>query len=195
MITTIIPSIGRETLYTRTIPSVQAQSVPWECIVVGDGVELEPVDGITFLTAPAQEYPADPKQRWKVQGTAAFNYGLERANGEWVSYLADDDEYLPEHHEVLHFYHASADVIYGQGLVPETRALYGSLPVHRFATVMGAMICRREKCPPARTTPGDAGWDADWWEDAMNGGLSFLFTPRIVCYYHPAAANLVYHSW
>ena len=47
MVTTIIPTLCRDTLYTRAIPSVMAQTVTdWRCVIVGDGIEpTAPDDG------------------------------------------------------------------------------------------------------------------------------------------------------
>jgi len=46
-------------------------------------------------------YPADPERRWMVAGTHAANRGIELALGSWIAPLDDDDEFTPDHVEVL----------------------------------------------------------------------------------------------
>lgn len=89
MITVVIPTIaGRETLLERALASVEAQSIP--CQVV---VELD-----SNRPGPA----------------ATRNRALAKVDTEWVAFLDDDDEFLPNHlraclrHAVL----AGADVVY-----------------------------------------------------------------------------------
>ncbi len=202
MISTVIPTIGRDTLYTRAIPSVQAQTVTdWECIVVGDGVELDPVDDprIRFLTIPKPDYPSDPHLHWSIGGVAAFNHGLDEARGEWVSYLADDDAYRPKHHELLL---AAAtddvDVVYGQSVMPEEQGeqIYGNRwPLEPFDVVQGSYILRASLGHRAFIEPGQRGWDARWWTDLLERQVRTLMVKGIVHDYHPDPESLRFHRW
>lgn len=98
-------------LIERCIPSVLNQTYPdLELIVVGDGCSDETaaaVIGVTdprfrFVNLSEQEiYPTDPRRKWMVAGTLAFNRALSMARGDFVTHLDDDDEYLPERLEKL----------------------------------------------------------------------------------------------
>ena len=194
MVTTIIPTLGRDTLWTRTLPSVMAQTADWRCIIVGDGVDLPPVDDprVTVLTIPRQAYPDDARERWMIGGTAAFNAGLDLATTEWVSYLADDDAYHPGHHGRLLRHARYVDVAYGLSRAGEQ--FYGHWPPDPLGIVQGSYIMRRSTGLRARETVGSRSWDALWWEDALAAGLRFAFADELVHYYHPQADSLKYHG-
>lgn len=77
----------------RAIKSVIAQQFPnWELIIVDDGC----ADGIT---PDILNKFADSDSRIKVfhkqneNRAIGFNYGTEKATGEWICYLDSDDEY------------------------------------------------------------------------------------------------------
>jgi glycosyltransferase involved in cell wall biosynthesis len=100
-----------ELLIARSIPSVLAQSYRnLELIVVGDGC----TDGTEAALSAIRDgrlryenlskrgtYPRDPIRRWMVAGTPAMNRALELAEGDFVTHLDDDDEYLPHRLEML----------------------------------------------------------------------------------------------
>jgi len=57
---------------------------------------------ITFINLPKRgDYPQESQWRWMVAGTAPINLALERARGEFICHLDDDDEFLPERIEKL----------------------------------------------------------------------------------------------
>lgn len=93
-VSVIIPTHNRMTLLCRAIDSVLAQT--WsdlELIVVDDGSD----DG----TADMVERIADPRVRLVRHDRAkgpprARNAGIAAARGEWVAFLDNDDEWLPE---------------------------------------------------------------------------------------------------
>lgn len=200
MVTTIIPTIGRDTLWTRALPSVMAQDGDWECIVVGDGVDLADrvasLDDprITFLGLPRTPLPDDPVARWRVQGTVPFNAGLDRATGDWVSYLADDDEYVYDHHAILRRYISDrVDVIHARSTTV-SGVTYGRPDPCTTMCVQGAYIMRASLGLRARTEPGDSAWDAMWWQDAIDAGFRFRFVESIVHHYYPEPATHMYHG-
>jgi hypothetical protein len=98
-------------LMERSIPSVLSQTYPhFELIVVGDGCTDETAELIAkvgdprlkFVNLPNRgSYPAEPLNRWLVAGTQAINHGMSLAQGDYVTHLDDDDEYLPERLEKL----------------------------------------------------------------------------------------------
>lgn len=206
MVTTIIPTRDRANLLMgRAIPSVLAQTVDdWECIVVADGHDELTARQMRLLTArdPRFAYYELPRReltglaRWAVGGTEGFNLGLSRASHRWISYLADDDAYRPEHHELLLAKATGADVVYGQSIRPDTFAVYGTAwPPQPFDIVQGSYIIRRSVVGRARTEPAGTSWDAWWWRDLLErGDIRFRKVEAIVHDYHPAPENLIYHG-
>lgn len=109
LISVIVPTYGRpRELTERCLPSVFAQTVrDQEVLVVGDGTDVVSVaemkadDRVRFWNLPHFDYPEDQTRRWGLLGLAALNWGLDHAQGEWIAVLADDDEWTPDHHEIL----------------------------------------------------------------------------------------------
>ncbi len=100
-----------ELLVERAIPSVQAQTyTEWEIVVVGDGCTDDTADRIEALADPRIRFvnlpfrtldADDARERWLVSGSAPQNLAVELSGGEWLAPLDDDDEFLPDHLEVL----------------------------------------------------------------------------------------------
>jgi hypothetical protein len=100
-----------EILFDRTIPSIQSQTYAnFECIVVSDRctddtrVRIEGLGDPRFRFVELQgrgEYPSDPHHRWMVAGAPAMNLGAQLAEGRWIAPIDDDDEFTPDHLEVL----------------------------------------------------------------------------------------------
>lgn len=98
-------------LLERAIPSALAQTYKnIEVVVVGDGCSDDTFDRlaqlrdprITFFNLPHQGiYPEQPRPRWMVAGAPAMNEAAQRARGEWIAPLDDDDAFLPDHVEQL----------------------------------------------------------------------------------------------
>jgi glycosyltransferase involved in cell wall biosynthesis len=112
LVTVRIATYNRgDILFERTIPSIQAQTYKnFECIVVSDrctddtGKRVETLGDSRFRfveLAHRDEYPDDPKHRWMVAGSPAMNLGARLARGNWIAPLDDDDEFTPDHLEVL----------------------------------------------------------------------------------------------
>lgn len=96
MISVVIPTHNRADLLPRAIKSVQAQTwTDLEIVVVSDGSEddtkavvealAKDDDRIKFI----EYFPARG-------GNIARNTGIENASGEYVAFLDDDDEFMPE---------------------------------------------------------------------------------------------------
>jgi hypothetical protein len=100
-----------EILTTRTIPSILAQTYKnWELIIVGDNCTDDTEKRIKALKDPRirfynfpfrYPYPNEPVYRWHSAGTPGMNKGVELARGEWIAAQDDDDEFTPDHLEVL----------------------------------------------------------------------------------------------
>lgn len=110
----IVPTWNRAELLTkRCLPSIQKQTHRnLEIIVVGDhctdntdklvSVMRDKDPRIVWENLPERgEYPEEVMARWNVAGTVPINRALDLATAEWVAHLDDDDEYTPDHIEVL----------------------------------------------------------------------------------------------
>lgn len=90
----IIPTFNRPLLLHRSITSVLAQSLgDFELIVVDDGSSVPCGSNI--------EIPVDHRirvitNRIQLGAAAARNIGIKHARGRYISFLDDDDEFLPK---------------------------------------------------------------------------------------------------
>lgn len=90
MISVIIPTLGRDTL-SATLFSLKAQLLQEdEVIVIGDGPQ--PVARDIACSFKALYKETKPTREW---GHAQRNLGMEMARGEYLSFMDDDDFYLP----------------------------------------------------------------------------------------------------
>jgi glycosyltransferase involved in cell wall biosynthesis len=202
LVSVIVPTYNRtDLLMGRCLPSVVAQTVDdWECHVVGDGTEQATMDAMAHLCAadrrfrftnlPHYTYPDDPRQRWGTLGLAALNFGLDYAQGDWIAVLADDDEWTPDHHEVLLRAQADsgADHVYGMALGADGQ-VWGAWPPGDGQFTNGANLYRaslpyRYNVRSMRET-GVTG-DADMWLRMLAGGVAFHFEPAFVHHYFPS---------
>jgi len=100
-----------ETLLRRAIRSVRDQTYKnLQIIVVGDhctddtGQLVSSVKDsrIVFENLPQRgPYPAESESRWRVAGSNAMNRAIDLAEGDFLTHLDDDDEYLPERIEKM----------------------------------------------------------------------------------------------
>src|SRR5437899_2585059 len=94
VVSTVIPTRGRPTLILRAVRSALTQSFRKLEVVVA-------LDGPDFVTLQKLAEIEDPRLRTVVLqqpdgGSAARNAGVKAASGEWIAFLDDDDEWLPE---------------------------------------------------------------------------------------------------
>ena len=96
----VIPTYNRADLIGLTLNSVQAQQLTaWELLIVDDGSQDDTAAVVRpYLTDARVQYL--PKQN--AERGAARNYGLARAQGEYVIFLDSDDRFHPEHLATLH---------------------------------------------------------------------------------------------
>ena len=94
LVSAIIPTRNRPNLVCRAVRSVLSQSLQeLECIVVIDGPDPATV---TALQAIEDQRLHLVILKENVGGCEARNTGTRAAKGEWVAFLDDDDEWLPE---------------------------------------------------------------------------------------------------
>jgi glycosyltransferase involved in cell wall biosynthesis len=120
---------GGERLFDRALASVLAQSHSnWEAIVVCDGRDEETAariaalgdERIVCLQRPRNgPYPEHPPDRWLVAGVHPFNLGVAHARGAWIAPIDQDDEWAPDHLEILleGAVRTGAEVVFGVGRV------------------------------------------------------------------------------
>lgn len=93
-ISVVIPTRNRSVLVSRAVMSALSQSFrSIEVVVVIDGPDNETVKTLERIKDPRLKVLALQKN---VGGSDARNAGVKAANGEWVAFLDDDDEWLPE---------------------------------------------------------------------------------------------------
>lgn len=203
-VSVIIPTYNRpDLLINRALPSVFAQRHPeQEVLVVGDGTDDETVDRMRALTAerenvrfwnlPHETYPEDHDTAWGLYGLVALNHGIDHAEGEWIAVLGDDDEFMPNHHEVLLAAAAKtgADHVYGISEAyrngKATGQRYGAWPPGDAALANGANLWRRSLGYRFALDCWDRGHtgDADMWTRMFRDGVKFHFEPKVVHRYH-----------
>lgn len=99
LVTCVMPSYKRSDMIIRAIDSVLAQTYPnIEILVVDDN---ENGDAYSLRLREVVEAYGKPNVRVLIQprhinGAAARNYGIRNAMGDFIAFLDDDDEWLPE---------------------------------------------------------------------------------------------------
>jgi Tfp pilus assembly protein PilF len=93
MVSVIVRSMDRPTL-PRALASIAAQEYPSieVVLVAACGASHAPVDASAY---PFQLNVVTPPQR--LARAPAANAGLDAATGKWITFLDDDDEFLPGH--------------------------------------------------------------------------------------------------
>jgi glycosyltransferase involved in cell wall biosynthesis len=93
LISVVIPTAGRPVLVARAVRSALQQTYNnFEVIVVIDGDD----QSLAVLESMSQPRLRLLRLQQQCGGSRARNEGVRAANGEWVAFLDDDDEWLPE---------------------------------------------------------------------------------------------------
>ncbi len=94
----IIPTYNRAHTIRRPIDSIIAQTYSdWELIIVDDGSMDNTKEIVASYQDPRIKYVWQKNQ----ERSAARNHGITLAKGDWICFQDSDDEYLPQHLEVL----------------------------------------------------------------------------------------------
>ena len=204
----IIPTYNRrDLLIERALPSVQNQKGPHELeiLVVGDGTDAATEDAmadamakdsrIHFWNRPHQRYPEDkPGLKWGLIGLEARNWGHDHATGDYVGGLDDDDEFTPDHVEVLvrALEWNEVDFAYGMSMAHRDGGrdqLYGHWPPGYAAFCDGAAVWKRSlgyRYDPDGPNVRGLPEDGDLWERMKADGVKFWFVPQIIHHYYPS---------
>jgi glycosyltransferase involved in cell wall biosynthesis len=112
LVTVTVATYNRARLLTeKCIPSILSQTYKkLQLIVVGDGCTDETEKLVRSIKDPRLKfhnltergsYPSDNERRWMVAGVTAANKAFEMVDGDYLTHLDDDDEYVPERVEKL----------------------------------------------------------------------------------------------
>ena len=97
--TIIIPTYNRAHTLRTPIDSILAQSCQdWELIIIDDGSTDDTRELVASYSDVRIRYVWQENQK----ESAARNHGIRLAEGEWVCFQDSDDEYLPNHLEILY---------------------------------------------------------------------------------------------
>ena len=92
VVTVVIPTYNRAHLITRALRSVLAQTfTDFEIIVVDDGSTDDTETVVISLDDARVHYYRQPN----AGASAARNYGMREAKGEFIAFLDSDDEWFP----------------------------------------------------------------------------------------------------
>jgi glycosyltransferase involved in cell wall biosynthesis len=96
LVSAVIPTHGRPELLMRAVRSTLAQTLrEIEAVVVIDGEDPATESALRTL-AQVDSRVRVVALRHRVGGSEARNCGVAHARGEWIAFLDDDDEWLPE---------------------------------------------------------------------------------------------------
>ncbi len=97
-VSVIIPTYNRPELLKKAIQSVLSQTFQdFEIIIVDDGLEKRADDVIKKINDAKITYIQHKKSKG---GSAARNTGIKNAEGKYVAFLDDDDQWLPKKLEI-----------------------------------------------------------------------------------------------
>jgi glycosyltransferase involved in cell wall biosynthesis len=94
LVSVIIPTLRRPAMLRRALASVFRQTMQSiEVIVVVDGPDPETIALLGTIDDPRLNVIVNPQS---LTAAGARNAGLDRAKGEWIAFLDDDDEWWPD---------------------------------------------------------------------------------------------------
>lgn len=192
-------------LIERAIESVLKQSYErLEILVVGDGCTDETGDRlaqvgdprIRFINLPFRwPYPSNERHRWLIAGSPAMNVGAHLARGAWIAPLDDDDEFTPDHVELLlnAARESSFEMTYGQikinspdGSRNEQICVYP--PTYEHFGFQAALYLGPLRFFEYNTTAWMLDESGDWnlCRRMLEAGVRIGFVDRVVTEYYPS---------
>lgn len=198
---------GGDTLIEKALASVRAQTYGnWEAIVIVDGREPGTAAAIEALGDPRLRcvqrprngpYPEERARRWQVAGSNPFNQGVALARGSWIAPLDQDDEWTPDHLEVLltGARGSGAEVIFGVSRVDlgeEGETWFGSWPPRLGEFGFQAAIYHAGLATLLYDVNSHlVGEPADWnlARRMLEAGVAFDFVDRVVAVYAASPAD------
>ncbi len=208
LVSVTIPTYNRGAiLVERSIASVLAQTYEnLEVIVVGDCATPETVEAVQAIRDPRVRFenlpvrgprPAEPERAWQTSGSRPYNRTLELARGQWIAPHADDDEFTPDHIEVLlrSAIDNRLEFVYGASWMESPDGVWfrlGEWPPHHGGFAAGSVLysaglrffrydeeCWREDEPN------------DWnlWRRMLEAGVRMGFIDRVVFRHYAEARH------
>lgn len=205
--------LGGDLLFERAIASVRAQTYPnWEAVIVCDGRDEETATRVAALgdarirclQRPRNgPYPAETERRWLVAGTHPFNQAVAMARGAWIAPLDQDDEWLPDHLEVLldTARQSRAELVYGVSRVDlgdGSETWFGSWPPQRGDFGFQTAIYHAGLAPLLYDVNSyllDEPADWNLARRMLEAGVAFEFVERVVTSYHVALDHPGWAGW
>lgn len=185
-------------LLDRAVRSALEQTYPHiEVVVVGDCAVPETGARIAALGDPRVRYynlplrptyPAERRAFWSVAGTRAANTGMALCRGEWIAPLDDDDEFTPDHIEVLldacrrnrwDFVYS----VFDMEREPGTWTPVGHWPIEEGATCHGSVLMHRSVAALRYDIDAWRGSEpGDWnlWRRMRDAGVRMGFVDRVL---------------
>lgn len=204
---------GGATLFDRALSSVRGQTYEnWEAVVVCDGRDQPTATAITAigdsrircLQRPRNgPYPHDQADRWLVAGCHPFNLGVAVARGAWIAPIDQDDEWEPDHLEVLlgRARERRAELVYGVSRVvldDGSESSFGRWPPEQGDFGFQTSIYHAGLAALLYDVNSHlAGEPADWnlARRMLEAGVCFDFIDRVVTSYYVSAAEPAFNFW
>lgn len=147
----LMATYNRGSLLPRAVESVLRQTYSnWELIIVDDGSTDSTPDVLAAYAGKERRITILRQQNKGL--VAARNRAARRANGDWLTFLDSDDEYLPAHlllraefihaHPHLDFLHGGVEVVGDDQYVPDVRV--PSRRIHLSECVIGGTFFLRK---------------------------------------------------
>jgi glycosyltransferase involved in cell wall biosynthesis len=207
-VSVIIPTFNRGDTLPRALASVKSQLrfAPAEIIVVDDHSDDDSGD-------IARRHGAQVIRHERNQGAAAArNTAVSVATQPWLAMLDSDDEWLPDHLEVLWNLRAAHVLVAGASLAcfddggqppaytgtirPRAQTLHSPaalIPLNPLSA--SAVLVSRDAVISAGGYNTQLGYAEDWdlWLRVLERGTGVM-TPSVVCLYHVHAGSKSLHS-
>lgn len=196
LVSVVTPTWNRhDALLNVCVPSVKKQTYPnIQHVIVSDGTDDELADEL--LKINLRGIYVDLGRNWhdftggQSIGAIPRRVGCSLAQGDYIAYLDDDDEFLPEHIEklVTHLEEKQVDFVFSQmerdwsdhrpnDIIGDGRILYG-----RVGTPM--LLHKAECLQKVTWRPEAYGEDFTFYVDLMKAGYTFSFLPEVTVRYH-----------
>ena len=177
-----------ELLLNRCIPSVAAQTVPVEHIIVSDGPDpelRELLHGMDVVYGEVDQHHDDPIK----VGSRARNHGLDMASGDLIGYLDDDNAFRPHHAELLRKAldaYPDRDFAYSRMFRHGLNDEVGAEPP-QYGTIDSSIIMQRADTHLRfGWWPVPSEYAVDWQlvESWLKAGAIWLFVPEVTVDYY-----------
>ena len=204
---------GGDLLFDRAISSIRSQTYSnWEAVVVCDGRDGQTAgriaaladDRIRCVQRPRNgPYPEERERRWLVAGTHPFNQAVALARGAWIAPLDQDDEWMPDHLEVLleAARGSRAELVYGVSRVDlgdGSETWFGTWPPEVGDFGFQTAIYHAGLAPllyDANSYLLEEPADWNLARRMLEAGVAFEFVERVVTTYHVDGDHPAWPAW